>query len=201
MKKFNFMIVHKQIMNKEEIKEYIKEGVMVRETIDIDKILEISTKIVNALKNGKKIILMGNGGSAADAQHIAAEIVGKFEIERKALPAIVLHGNTSSLTAIANDFGYDHVFERQIEAFAQPGDVVIALSTSGNSENVIRGVIRAIEKNALVIGITGKKGGRMAKYIDDSNLIRVNSDRTPIIQETTITIGHIISKIIEESLM
>ncbi|MEM4935333.1 MAG: SIS domain-containing protein, partial [Thermoplasmata archaeon] len=96
-------------MNKEEIMEYIKEGVMVRETIDIDKILEISTKIVNALKNGKKIILMGNGGSAADAQHIAAEIVGKFEIERKALPAIVLHGNTSSLTAIANDFGYDHV--------------------------------------------------------------------------------------------
>ncbi len=188
-------------MEEKEIDQYIKEGNKARESIDIGKIIKISSEIVNALKNGNKIVLMGNGGSAADAQHIAAELVGKFERERKPIPAIVLHGNTSSLTAIANDYGYQHVFERQIEAFVNKGDIVIALSTSGNSENVIRAIIKAREKGAIVTGITGKKGGKMSDLIEDSLLIRVMSDRTPIIQETTIMIGHILSMLVENSFM
>ncbi|HEU12779.1 MAG TPA: SIS domain-containing protein [Euryarchaeota archaeon] len=187
-------------MDEREIDEYLKEGCRIRNSLDIKKISYIGNEITKALEEGKKIILMGNGGSAADAQHIAAELVGKFERERRPLPAIVLHGNTSTITAIGNDYGYEYVFERQIEAFAREGDIVIALSTSGNSENVLRGIKRAREMGAHIFGITGRSGGKMAQLVDEKNLIRIDSDRTPLIQEATITVGHILSKIIEDNI-
>ncbi|MGC8662935.1 MAG: D-sedoheptulose-7-phosphate isomerase [Thermoplasmata archaeon] len=187
-------------MEIEEIKLYLKEGAGARISLDAKKIKNIGEEISECIKGGNKIILMGNGGSAADAQHIAAEFVGKFELERKPYPALVLHGNSSTITAIGNDYGFEKVFERQLEAFAKKGDIVIALSTSGNSKNVINGILKAKEIGCSVIGITGRIGGKMATLIDDEHLIRIESDRTPIIQEATITAGHIISKIVEDNL-
>ncbi|MFP3318277.1 MAG: SIS domain-containing protein [Thermoplasmata archaeon] len=188
-------------MENGEIEEYLKEGCRIRLSLDTNKILFIAREISSAIEKGKKIILMGNGGSAADAQHIAAELVGRFEKERRPFPALILHGNTSTITAICNDYGYEHIFERQIEAFAQEGDIVIALSTSGNSKNIIKGIEKAREKGAIIVGITGKKGGAMASLIDERYLIRIDSERTSLIQEATITIGHIISYIVESLLM
>jgi D-sedoheptulose 7-phosphate isomerase len=184
----------------EIVNEYIKEGVRAREAIDKDQILRTAKLIVDTLKNNRKLIFMGNGGSAADAQHIAAEFVGKFEINRKALPALALHCNTSSITAIGNDFGFERIFERQIEAFAQGGDIVFALSTSGNSQNVIYGIKKAKEMKCKIVGITGKNGGVMKDLIEESFLFRVESNVTSIIQETTITIGHILTKLAEMEL-
>ncbi|MDP8012287.1 MAG: D-sedoheptulose-7-phosphate isomerase [Thermoplasmata archaeon] len=187
-------------MDIDKINEYLKEGCESRLNLDVNKIKNIGEEITNCIREGKKIILMGNGGSAADAQHIAAEFVGKFELERKPYPAIALHTNTSTVTAIGNDYGFEKVFERQIDAFANKGDVVIALSTSGNSLNVIRGIEKAKEKGCIIVGITGKKGGKMASLIDDKHLIKIGSERTPIIQEVTITVGHILSKIVEDNI-
>lgn len=184
----------------ELIDEYIKEGIKAREAIDKDQIMRTANLIVKTFKNRRKLIFMGNGGSAADAQHIAAEFVGKFEINRKALPALALHCNTSSITAIGNDFGFETIFERQIEAFAQEGDTIFALSTSGNSQNVINGIKKAKEMKCNVAGITGKDGGVMKELIDGSLLFRVESNTTSIIQETTITIGHILTKLVEREL-
>jgi D-sedoheptulose 7-phosphate isomerase len=186
--------------NQEIIDDYIKNGIRAREAIDKDKILKIVKLIVESLKNDKKLIFMGNGGSAADAQHIAAEFVGKFELSRKALPALALHCNTSSVTAIGNDYGFEKIFERQIEAFANNGDIVFALSTSGNSPNVILGIKKANEMGCKVVGITGKYGGKMKELIDENMLFRVESNITSIIQETTITIGHLLTKLVEMEL-
>ncbi|MGC8565723.1 MAG: D-sedoheptulose 7-phosphate isomerase [Thermoplasmata archaeon] len=187
-------------MEIKDIQDYLNEGARIRLSINAEKLKRIGDVVANSLKSGKKIILMGNGGSAADAQHIAAEFIGRFEKERKPLPALVLHGNTSTITAIGNDYGFEKVFERQIEAFANPGDIVIALSTSGNSVNVINGIRKAMEMGCIIIGITGRSGGKMSLFIDDDYLIRIDSNRTPFIQEATITIGHIISKIVEDKL-
>ncbi len=185
-------------MNSYKIAEkYIEDGAIARKDIQLDKVIEVSKIIASAFKNGNKIILMGNGGSAADSQHIAAEFVGRFEKERIALPALALNVNTSTITAIGNDYGYDNIFARQIEAFAMKGDVVFALSTSGNSKNVIEGINKAREKGCVIIGITGRTGGKMSKMIDDNLLFKINSDVTSIIQEITITIGHLISKLVE----
>ena len=124
-------------MDLQQIKNYLEEGSRVRNSLDIEKISFLGESLSSAFKNGNKLIIFGNGGSAADAQHIAAEFVGRFERERKPLPAMILHGNSSSVTAIGNDYSYDMIFSRQMEAFAKKGDIVIALSTSGNSINVI----------------------------------------------------------------
>jgi D-sedoheptulose 7-phosphate isomerase len=187
-------------MDLQQIKNYLEEGSRVRNSMDIEKISFLGESLSSAFKNGNKLIIFGNGGSAADAQHIAAEFVGRFEKERKPLPAMILHGNSSSLTAIANDYSYDTIFSRQLEAFGKKGDIVIALSTSGNSVNVISAVKKAKEIGCNVFGITGSRGGKMKDIIEEKNLIRIDSDRTSFIQESTIAVGHIISKIVEDSL-
>jgi D-sedoheptulose 7-phosphate isomerase len=164
----------------------------------IERIGLISNKIIDAFQNGKKLILIGNGGSAADAQHIAAELVGKFSKERKALPAIALSVNSSIVTAISNDYGYDKVFQRQVEAIVEKGDIIIGITTSGDSINVIKGIKKAKELGALTIALTGKNGGKIKNYADIS--IIVPSHFAPHIQEAHITIGHIICDLIEEKL-
>ena len=158
--------------------------------------LEIAANIcIDSLKQGGKILIFGNGGSAADAQHIAAELVGRFKLERKGLSAIALSTNTSSLTAIANDYGYEHVFERQIESLANPEDVAVGISTSGNSINVINALKLAKNIGCKSIGLSGKSGGDMNK-ICDVNLVIPAKD-TARIQEMHILIGHIICHLIE----
>ncbi|MGC8622736.1 MAG: D-sedoheptulose-7-phosphate isomerase [Candidatus Micrarchaeia archaeon] len=179
-----------------EIDTYLKEGARVRLNIDKDSVYNLGNMIYESMQKGGKLLVMGNGGSAADAQHIAAEFVGKFFAERRALPAIALHTNTSSLTAIANDYTYDEVFSRQIEAFARSGDVVIGISTSGNSKNVLKAIEKANALGCLTVALTGKSGGKLKDLARIT--IRADSDSTPIIQEAHITIGHIISKIVED---
>ena len=153
---------------------------------------------VDALKNGNKILLFGNGGSAADAQHIAAELTGRYKTERRGLPGIALTTDTSALTAIGNDYGYDRVFDRQVESLAQEGDVLIGISTSGNSKNVINAFKVGQEIGCKIIGLTGRDGGDMNNYCD-VNLI-VPSDNTPRIQEMHILFGHTICQIIDNEL-
>jgi len=185
-------------MNEEFVRKRILDSINVKENLlNISKeIAEVCKVVANAYKNGKKVIIFGNGGSAADAQHIAAELVGKFRKVRKPLPAIVLHGNTSSLTAISNDFGYEFSFERQVEAFVSEGDVVIGISTSGRSENVIRALKKARELGAITIALVGGKG----VACDVDYVIEVPSEETPRIQEAHILIGHIICEYAEQEL-
>lgn len=152
-------------------------------------------EILYAINNGKKIILCGNGGSAADAQHIAAEFTGRFVKERKALPAIALTTDTSALTAIGNDYGFDKIFERQFQALAMPGDILIGISTSGNSENVINAINCANKLGCYTIGLTGKDGGCM-NQICKTNII-IPSKVTARIQEMHILIGHIFCQYVE----
>ncbi|HTQ35606.1 MAG TPA: D-sedoheptulose 7-phosphate isomerase [Steroidobacteraceae bacterium] len=150
---------------------------------------------VGALKNGRKILLAGNGGSAADAQHWAGELVGRFYYDRPALPAIALTTDTSALTAIGNDYGYDYIFARQLEALGKAGDVFIALSTSGNSANIIRAVNAAKSLGLQVIGFSGQGGGKLAPLAD--MCFRVPSTETPRIQEGHGFIGHLLCALIE----
>ena len=154
--------------------------------------------IIRSLKAGGKVIVFGNGGSAADAQHIAAELVGKFKMERQAFPAIALNTNTSIVTALANDYGYETVFRRQVEALAKPGDVVIGISTSGKSPSVNEAITTAKKIGAKTIGLTGGTGGQLAKAA--AFTIIVPSDNTPRIQEAHITIGHILCEMVEKAL-
>ena len=160
--------------------------------------IEVAAKLcVDALKNGKKILIFGNGGSAADAQHIAAELVGRYKTERKGLPAIALTTDTSALTSIGNDYGYDHVFDRQVEALANKGDMVIGISTGGSSNNVINALTLAKETGCKTIGFSGRDGGEM-NDLCDVNLV-VPSEDTPRIQEMHIFIGHTICHLIDQS--
>ena len=152
----------------------------------------------NALAQGQSIYLCGNGGSAADAQHIAAELIGRFVHDRRALPAIALTTDTSALTAIGNDYGYDEVFSRQVEGLCREGDVLIAISTSGNSDNVLNAVDAAHRAGASVIGLSGKSGGALDAKCDVS--LVVPSDVTARIQEMHIVIGHLICALVEEHL-
>ena len=169
----------------------------VAETLS-SEILDAAKKIQGRLEVGGKLMLMGNGGSAGDAQHIAAELVGRFKKERKAIPALALTVDTSSLTALGNDYGFDTIFERQVEALANKNDTVIGISTSGNSENVVRAVNKANSIGAFTIGLLGNDGGKLK---DAVNLpIIIPSSDTARIQEVHITIGHIICEIIEEDL-
>ncbi len=153
---------------------------------------------VETLKRGNKILLCGNGGSAADAQHIAAELVGRYKIERGGLPAIALTTDTSILTAIGNDYGYDRIFDRQVEALVNEGDLFIGISTSGNSLNVLSALLLAKEMGAKTLGLSGRGGGKL-NYACDINLV-VPSDDTPRIQEMHILFGHTMCQIIDDEL-
>lgn len=185
----------------EIIRRTIRESIQVKEGIVrsmIPEIAQAAAWIAEAYRHGGKLILFGNGGSAGDAQHIAAELVGRFERERKALPAIALTTNTSTLTAIANDYDYSKIFSRQVEAWAQPADVVIGISTSGNSPNVLEGIAAAKAKGARTIGLTGEKGGKLASQAD--LCLKVPSASTARIQESHIMIGHLLCLLAEQSL-
>ncbi|MBT3922744.1 MAG: D-sedoheptulose 7-phosphate isomerase [Nitrospina sp.] len=170
---------------------------IVADTLSGD-ILEAANRIKASLQKGGKLILMGNGGSAGDSQHIAAELIGRFKKERKALPAIALTVDTSSLTALGNDYGFDTIFERQLEALAQKNDAVVGISTSGNSENVVRALKKANALGAETIGLVGNNGGKIKEVANLS--IVIPSNDTARIQEVHITIGHIICELIEEDM-
>ncbi len=161
-------------------------------------ISQVAEMIRDALGKGKKILLMGNGGSAADAQHFAAEIVGRFRMERRGLPAMALTTDTSILTAIGNDYGYEAVFRRQVEAFASEGDVVIGISTSGNSENVYSALLLARRMGCRTVGILGKDGGTIRGIVDTD--LTVPSGDTPRVQEGHILMIHIICDLVEKGL-
>lgn len=179
---------------KSQFQQNIKLHQDVIDTI-IPEIAKATNLIIEAIKTGHKVILCGNGGSAADAQHIAAELVGRFRRERKALPAIALVTNTSVITAVANDYGYDLSFSRQIEALGEEGDVLIALSTSGNSINVIKAVEIAHSRGLKTIGLLGSDGGRLKKLVEIP--IIVPSVETDRVQEIHILIGHIICYLVD----
>jgi len=182
---------------KKEFQSHLETIQKVIGTMEED-IVKASELIVQTLKNGNKVLLCGNGGSAADAQHIAAELTGRYKTERRGLPGIALTTDTSALTAIGNDYGHDKVFSRQVEALASKGDILIGISTSGNSENVINALKVAKELGCSSIGLSGRDGGAMNE-ICDINLI-VPSDNTPRIQEIHILVGHTICQIVDNEL-
>ena len=155
-------------------------------------------RVSAAVRAGRKVLFMGNGGSAADAQHLAAEFTGRYMMERRALPAIALNANASEITAIANDYSFDRIFARQIEALGQPGDVAIGLSTSGNSDNVVLAMQTARVRNLLTVALTGSSGGLLKNEVEVC--LRVPSAVTPRIQECHILVGHILCEIVEHEL-
>lgn len=185
----------------EKIRQIIQASIATKEQILkdarlIDTIGKVADLVTSAFKNGNRVYFCGNGGSAADAQHLAAEFSGRFYTDRKALPAEALHCNTSYLTAVANDYGYDVVYARMIDGIGEKGDVLIGLSTSGNSENIMKAFEVARKKEMINIAFTGETGGKMKDLAD--HLINVPSKDTPRIQESHITIGHIICQMVEE---
>lgn len=180
----------------EELQSHQKTLTRVIEQL-IPAIQKGTNMLTEVLQAGSKVLIAGNGGSAADAQHIAAELTGRYVKERMALPAIALTVDTSALTAISNDYGYDHVFSRQIAALARPGDLFIAISTSGNSKNVIHALHTAKEYGCLTLGLSGRDGGEMNELCD-LNIV-VPDDTTARIQEMHILIGHIFCKAIDEA--
>jgi D-sedoheptulose 7-phosphate isomerase len=171
---------------------------LLQDATQVSTIAEVSRVIVEAVRQGKKILLCGNGGSAADAQHIAAEFVGRFAFDRPALPALALSVNTSCVTAIGNDYGFDLVFSRQIEALGQKGDVAIGISTSGNSANVIHAMSTSKRLGLHTVAITGCTGGKLMDEVDFC--LRAPSNDTPRIQECHILMGHIISELVEHTI-
>ena len=163
------------------------------------KIELIVLALVNCYRNSGKMVLFGNGGSAADAQHIAAEMMGRFTIERKPMSAIALTTNSSIVSAIANDYGFEYIFERQVDALVNPVDVVIGISTSGNAGNVLRGLKKAKEKGATTVAFTGRTGGKLQEISHAIDIfLQVPSDSTPRIQEAHITVGHIVCGLAEK---
>lgn len=171
---------------------------LLRSADTVSMVAKVSELLVSALRRGNKVLLFGNGGSAADAQHIAAELVGRFTLNRPALPAIALSVNSSCLTAIGNDYGFDQVFSRQIEALARPGDVAIGISTSGNSPNVALALSTAKKMTLHTVALTGRTGGELLSKVD--HCICVPSNETPRIQECHILIGHILSELVEREI-
>lgn len=163
-----------------------------------DVIEAIAGKMTACLREGGKICFMGNGGSAADSQHLAAEFVGRFQMERGALPSIALTTDTSILTAVANDYGYEAVFERQVEALVRAGDVVVGISTSGNSPNVLKAMRKAAAAGACTVGFTGESGGRLAEECE--LCLKVPSGKAARIQEGHILAGHSLCELVEENL-
>ena len=185
----------------ETIKNIIKESIKCKEEFieQSGNIKKAAEKIVECLKNGNKVLIFGNGGSAADAQHIAGELVGRFKLERKGWPAIALTTDTSILTAWSNDYDYESVFERQVEALAKKGDVLIGISTSGNSQNVVRALDMGKDNGTVNISLTGKDGGKI-KPISDVN-INSDSDNTPRVQECHVLAYHIICELVEKEMV
>jgi D-sedoheptulose 7-phosphate isomerase len=181
------------------IKSYLEEGSSLRlSTTSVSSEIVQASQIISAsFRNGSKLLTFGNGGSAADAQHIAAEFTGRFGKNRDALPAIALTTNSSELTAIANDYGFENVLSRQVQALAKPADIVMGISTSGSSRNVLNGLATARQLKVRTIGLAGNKG-KMALFSDI--LIAVPSDKTPLIQEVHIAIGHLLCMLVEEEL-
>ncbi|MGA2811944.1 MAG: D-sedoheptulose 7-phosphate isomerase [Candidatus Acidiferrum sp.] len=185
------------------VRENVVASIAVHEAIlrDVNLlrgIAEAGKKIAEAMRQGHRLLLMGNGGSAADAQHIAAEFVGRYRKERRALPAMALTGNTSALTAISNDYGFEDVFARQVEAFAQPGDVLIGISTSGKSRNVAKALLLASAMQVTTVAMTGENGGVLKSAVD--LCLCVPSGDTPRIQEGHILAGHAMADIVEREL-
>jgi D-sedoheptulose 7-phosphate isomerase len=185
------------------VSELIEESIATKQSLlrSTDVVLTVakaSKVLVNALRQGNKALLFGNGGSAADAQHIAAELVGRFAFDRPALPALALSVNSSCVTAIGNDYGFDRVFSRQLEALARPGDVAIGISTSGNSSNVLNAMSTARKMSLHTIALTGGTGGNLKGSVD--HCICVPSNETPRIQECHILIGHIIAELVEREI-
>ncbi len=188
---------------KDRIAEIIKASIDTKQKVLEDDLLlqtinNCVHKIVLAFKNGNKVLFCGNGGSAADAQHLAAEFSGRFYTDRKALPAEALHCNTSYLTAVGNDYSFDVIYSRLIDGIGQHSDVLIGLSTSGNSKNIIKAFETAKEKGMITIGFTGMTGGQLKSVSD--YLINIPSADTPRIQESHILVGHIICQLVEEKL-
>ena len=185
----------------ETIKAELKESLEVKNLVLknlVSQIEKAARWMIETLKGGGKIFFFGNGGSAADAQHLAAELIGRYRKDRKSLPAIALSTDTSILTAVANDYGFETVFAKQIEGLAKSEDLAFGISTSGNSRNVIEGLEKAKEIGCKTIGLLGCDGGRIAEIVDLA--IIVPSKATPRIQETHITIGHILCQLIEQEL-
>ncbi len=190
-------------MNHKEtlISDYIERSIQTKKELQktrVEVIARIAEVIVDAYRQGNKVLWFGNGGSAADAQHLACELVSRFYLDRKALASIALTTNTSELTAIANDYNFDRVFARQVEALVNSGDVVIGITTSGNSPNVIEGIKEAKRIGAITVGFTGATGGKLKGKVD--HLLTVPSEETPHIQEAHIMVGHIICYIVEKEL-
>ncbi|MFH1500724.1 MAG: D-sedoheptulose 7-phosphate isomerase [archaeon] len=185
-------------MSQEIIRSLINDSLGAQKSIydSIPLIEKASHMIIEAIKKGNKLLICGNGGSAAQAQHFTAELVGRFEAERKGLPCISLTVDTSNLTALSNDYGYEVVFARQVEALGNPGDILIGLSTSGNSGNILRTIEKARERNMQVINLLGRDGGKM-KGLGEVDLI-VPVQNTARIQEVHILILHILAKLIED---
>lgn len=187
----------------EKIKNIIQSSIGIKKQIlqnddllkTIDSVVDV---IVNAFSNDKRIYFCGNGGSAADAQHLAAEFSGRFYSDRKALPAEALHCNTSYLTAVANDYSFDVIYSRLIDGIGQQGDILVGLSTSGNSNNIIKAFETAKQKGITTVGFTGENGGKLKGLCD--YLVNIPSTDTPRIQESHIMIGHIICQLVEEKL-
>jgi len=184
---------------KNEIENIIRESQAAIGKIPVDKVQEAADEIFSTLENGNKLLICGNGGSAADSQHFAAELVGRFEKEKQPLPAISLTTDTSILTAVANDYGYDNVFAKQVKALGEKGDILFAISTSGNSPNVLKAVELAKTIGMKSISLTGKDGGKIAGISDIDINIPVFS--TARVQEAHITVIHIICKIIEDKML
>ena len=190
-------------MHHQKISSIINESIKVKQTLmgDAHLIAQIDTVvkvITTAFQNGNSVYFAGNGGSAADAQHLAAEFSGRFYKDRKALPSEALHCNTSYLTAVANDYSYEVIYARLIEGITKPGDVLVGISTSGNAGNIVKAFEMAKTKQVVTIGFTGNKGGKMKEISD--YLINVPSNDTPRIQESHILVGHIICELVESNI-
>lgn len=186
-----------------KIKEILEASVSVKQQVlQSDQLLAVIDQVTNTItasfNNGNKVLFCGNGGSAADAQHLAAEFSGRFYKDRNPLPSEALHCNTSYLTAVANDYGYEYVYSRLLKGMGKKGDVIVGLSTSGNSKNIIEAYKVAKELGITIISFTGATGGQMKEYSD--LLVNVPSNDTPRIQECHITIGHIVCQLVEEAL-
>jgi D-sedoheptulose 7-phosphate isomerase len=185
------------------VADRIRESVAVKQALLQDeaflaRVAEVARAIVESLRNNGTVFFFGNGGSAGDAQHLAAELAGRYLRERQGLAGLALTTNTSCLTAIANDYGYDHVFARQLQAMGSAGDVAIGISTSGNSASVLRAVEAAREKGMITVGMTGEDGGKLKSLVD--YCLSVTADHTARIQEAHILIGHILCEIVEEEM-
>jgi D-sedoheptulose 7-phosphate isomerase len=186
-------LVRARIEESISVKQLLLQDARLRETI-----AEAGLRLTHALRHGHKVFFFGNGGSAADAQHLAAELVGRFEADRRALPAMALTVNTSCLTAIGNDYSFDEIFSRQLEAFGAPGDVALGISTSGNSRNVLHAIATATAHGMITIALTGESGGKLKPLV--RHCICAPSAHTARIQEMHILAGHILCEIVEQEL-